>query len=152
VSSAKFAAITANLLARKGDAAPSLVAPVRPPPRPALVQRDDQPLSSEARQPNNPDKLRRIMVSMTSEELEKLDIAAIKKSTSRHDIVRGALNDYFRKLSAELPHPCACMEGDPAVRARHAESEARAAHSSYLVCAEKRNSAILADEGRQNGA
>jgi hypothetical protein len=152
VSSAKFPAITANLLARKGDAAPSLVTPLPPPPRPALVLHGDQSVFSEPRQPDNPDKPRRIMVFMTPGELERLDIAAIKKGTNRHDIVRGALNDYFRKLSAELPHPCACMEGDPAVRARHAESEARAAHSSYLVCAEKRNSAILADEGRQNGA
>jgi hypothetical protein len=147
VSSAKFAAITANLLARKGDAAPSLVAPVRTPPRPALVQRDDQSVSSEPRQPDNPDKPRRIMVSMTPGELERLDIAAIKKGTNRHHIVRAALNDYFRKLSAEFPHPCACLESDSAVL--YAESEARAAHSPYVVCAEKLDSAILADEGRQ---
>ena len=115
MSSAKFAAITASLLTRKGDAAPSLVMPLPPPARPALVLRDDQSVSSEPRQPDNPDKPRRIMVSMTPEELERLDIAAIKKGTNRHEIVRTALNDYFRKLSAELPHPCACMEADSAV-------------------------------------
>jgi Ribbon-helix-helix protein, copG family len=147
VSSAKFAAITASLLARKGDAAPSLVTPLTPPPRPALVPRHDQPVSSEPRQPDDPDKLRRIMVSMTSEELERLDIAAIKKGTNRHHIVRAALNDYFRKLSAEFPHPCACLESDSAVP--HAGSEAKAAHPSYLVRAEKLDSAILADESRR---
>jgi hypothetical protein len=121
VNSAKFAAITASLLARKGDAAPSVIAPVAAPPRPTLVARDDQPLSSEPRQPDKADKLRRIVVSITQEELERLRIAAIKKGANRHDIVRGALNDYFRKLSAEFPYPCACMEGRPALPARHAD-------------------------------
>lgn len=120
MSSAKFAAITASLLACKGDAAPSLVTPLTPPPRPALVPRHDQPVSSEPLQSDNANKLRRIMVCMTPGELERLDIAAIKKGTNRHDIVRSALNDYFRKLSAEFPQPCACMEGS-AVLARHTE-------------------------------
>jgi hypothetical protein len=118
VTSAKFAAITASLLARKGDAAPSVVVPVMAPPRPALVPRDDRPappelppFPSEPRQPDNAGKLRRIRVSITQEELARLGIAAIKKGTSRHDIVRGALDDYFRRLSAEFPQPCACMEG-----------------------------------------
>ena len=121
MSSAKFAAITACLLARKGDATPSVIAAVTAPPRPALVPRDDKPVPSEPRQPDNTDKLRRIVVSITQEDLERLSIAAIKKDTSRHDIVRSALNDYFRKLSAEFPHPCACMEGGPAVPARHGD-------------------------------
>ncbi len=117
MSSAKFAAISASLLARKGDAAPSVVVPVMAPPRPALVPRDDRPapaelppFPSESRQPDNADKLRRIVFSITHEDLERLSIVAIKKGATRHDIVRGALHDYFRKLSAEFPHRCACME------------------------------------------
>ena len=121
MSSTKFAAITASLLARKGDAAPSIVAPAAPPPpppRPALVPRDNHSFASEPRQTDDSEKLRRVMVCITPEELERLDIAAIKKGTKRHEIVRSALDDYFRKLSAELPHPCACMEGNPDVPAR----------------------------------
>jgi hypothetical protein len=114
VSSAKFAAITASLLARKGDAAPSVIT-VPAPPRPALVPRHDQPLPSQPQQGDSAGKLRRVMVSVTPEELERLNIAAIKKGTTRHAIIRGALNEYFRKLAAELPHPCACMEDGPAV-------------------------------------
>jgi len=117
VSSAKFEALSASLLARKGDAAPSFVVPVMAPPRPALVPRDDRPappklppFPSEPRQPDNADKLRRIVFCITHEDLERLCIVAIKKGATRHDIVRGALHDYFRKLSAEFPHPCACME------------------------------------------
>ena len=150
MSSAKFAAITASLLARKGDVAPSVVAPVTAPPRPTLVPRDDQSFPSEPRQPDN-EKLRRIVVSITQEELERLSIAAIKKGTNRHDIVRAALNDYFRKLSAEFPHPCACMEGGPTVSARHAESKVMAAHPPYPVCAENLDSAILADDDAETG-
>ena len=115
MSSAKFAAMTASLLARKGDSAPSVVLPVMAQPRPALVPRDDRPAPPELPpfvfEPHNADKLRRIMVSITQEELERLGIAAIKKGINRHDVVRGALDDYFRKLSAEFPQPCACMEG-----------------------------------------
>lgn len=113
MSSMKFATITASLLARKGHAAPSVVVPVTASPRPALVPRDEQSFTSEPQHLENVEKPRRIMISITPEELERLDIAAIKKGTSRHHIVRGALNEYFRKLSAELPRPCACMEGGP---------------------------------------
>ena len=149
MSSVKFAAITASLLARKGDAAPSVVVPVTAPPRPALVQRDHRPLRPEPRQPDDAEKLRRIVISITRQELERLDIAAIKKGANRHEIVRSALNDYFRKLSAEFPH-CACIEGSPAVPAPHAESEVRAAQPSYPVHAEGLESAILAMETAEN--
>lgn len=67
MSSAKFAAITASLLARKGDAAPSVVVPVTASPRPALVPRDHQPFRPEPRQPDDAEKLRRIVVSITRE-------------------------------------------------------------------------------------
>jgi hypothetical protein len=143
VNSAKFAAVTASLLARKGDAVPSVVVPVRAPPRPALAPRNDQ-LASLPRQPDNPEKLRRIMVPITQEELERLCIAAIKKGTKRHDIVREALIDYFRKFSAELPYPCACMEGGPVVAAPHAQSKPGPAGASYPACAENLDSEIPA--------
>ena len=112
MSSTRFAAITASLLARKGDAAPSIVAPAVPPPRPALVPRGNQAFAPELPQTDDTEKLRRVMVRITPEELERLDIAAIKKGTKRHDIVRSALDDYFRKLSASFPHSCACLEGN----------------------------------------
>jgi len=114
MSSTKFAAMTADLLARKGDAAPSVVMPVMTAPRPTLVPHAEKltmPEPPPFPQNEHSERPRRIMVSITQDELEKLGIAAIKKGTSRHDIVRGALDEYFRKLAAELPRPCACMEG-----------------------------------------
>lgn len=147
MSSAKFAAITASLLTRKGDAAPSVVVPVKP-PRPALVPRDDRSITSAPRQPDNPEKLRRIMVPITPEELERLCIAAIKKGAKRQDIVREALGDYFRKLSAELPYPCACMEGGPA--APHTQAKAYPAQPSYPASAEKLDPEMLAIKSAEN--
>lgn len=148
MSSAKFASITASLLARKGDASPSVIVPTAAPSRPTWVPRDDQDFRSERRQPDNAEKLRRFMVSMTREELERLDIAAIKRGATRHDIVRSALSDYFRKLSAELPYPCACMEGGPAVAAR--QPDMMAAHPSYPMPVEDLDSAILAMQAAEN--
>lgn len=150
MSSVKFAAITASLLARKGDAAPSVVVPVRAPQRAASVPRNDQLFASLPRQPNNPEKLRRIMVPVTQEELERLCIAAIKKGAKRQDIVREALTDYFRKLSGELPYPCACMEGGPVATAPHAESKPGPAGASYPACAGNLDSQIPATQTAEN--
>jgi len=72
-----------------------------------------QPLSSRPRQPDNADKLRRILVSITQEQRQRLGIAAIKKQISRNEIVREALSDYVRKLSAEFRPRCACMQAGP---------------------------------------
>jgi len=126
----------------------SVVVPVTPVPRPALVPRDERPIHSEPRQPENGEKLRRIVVSVTQDELERLSIAAIKKGANRHDIVRAALNNYFCKLSAEFPQPCSCMEGGPAVLARHADN-GRADHHSYPACAEDLASASGDDDDRR---
>lgn len=123
MSSPKFAIMTADLLARKGGAAPSLFTPVHAAvttqsdaastpftpapwePVKAATQAGPAPLPAA----DDADKPRRIMVMITHDELERLGIAAIKKGVSRHDIVRGALDSYFRKLAAELPQTCSCM-------------------------------------------
>jgi len=117
VSAAKFEALSAGLLARKGDAAPSVVAPVLAPIRRTLAPSEDRPLrteppaiSAEPPRPADPDRPRRILVSITPEDLEKLCIVAIKKGATRQDIVQSALHDYLRKLSVEPGQSCACLE------------------------------------------
>lgn len=119
MSSPKFAAMTAELLTRKGNAAPSLFTPSA---HAVLSMQKDvalpsftvaHPIAPAEPAPllaaDNADRPRRIMVMITHDELERLGIAAIKKGVSRHDIVRGALDSYFRKLAAELPQACSCM-------------------------------------------
>jgi len=136
VTSAKFASMTASLLARKGDAAPSLAMlpvrpsafangkpPVAPPmprqleetarPAPAILPEADLHQPTAAPHDDCPEKLRRIMVIVTADEFEKLGIAAVKKEKSRHEIVRSALDAYFRQLAAELPRKCLCMADGP---------------------------------------
>ena len=134
MSSAKFASMTASLLARKGDAAPSLaMLPVRPsafangrPPPPTSRHADGIARAAPATRPENekdhpsapshndePEKLRRIMVIVTADEFEKLGIAAVKKDKSRHEIVRAALDAYFQQLAADLPRKCLCMAEGP---------------------------------------
>lgn len=141
MGSAKFAAITSDLLARKGDAAPSVATmPARPSiyveaasPRPVLAcaaanapagdpadnipqpqtagpQKDAKRKSEAGKDPQRP---RRVMISLTADEFEKLGIAAIKKNTTRHQIARAALDAYFLQLAAELPRACNCMAEGP---------------------------------------
>lgn len=135
--------MTASLLARKGDAAPSLetlpsrpsvfdetksavpqaaditapriqmrpqharpAAPVRPAPPPS-------PMPSKKTPDEHEDKPRRIMITMSAEDYERLSIAAIKKDASRHAVVHLALENYFHQLAAELPRRCACMTNGP---------------------------------------
>lgn len=130
MSSAKFASITSSLLARKGDATPSLATlPVRPsafgdipppfpPPPPPFKKECSEPPQEPVAQPASAtmpprgapaDRPRRIVITLTAEEFEKLGIAAIKKDKTRHQIVRGALDAYFRQLASELPRACNCM-------------------------------------------
>lgn len=131
MSSAKFTAMTSSLLARKGDAAPSITAlpPRMPfigfkdafahraqpslPPRPDLRMDEMRETSAPCCEPDDSAKPRRIMVTVTDRELEKLAIAAIKKGLTRHEIVRAALDAYFHRLAAELPRKCTCMTDGP---------------------------------------
>jgi hypothetical protein len=132
VSYAKFAPITAGLLARKGEAAPSFGAkrPVawtsdlpalREPMRdiPASFAADTEFHHTEKTSPESTtpftktlsvvEKPRRVVVSLSPCEFERLGIAAIKKGLSRHDLVRDTVNAYLAQLAVEL-NRCACLD------------------------------------------
>jgi len=137
VSYSKFAPITESLLSRKGEAAPSLGAkrvfgwgaelkpardhirnPVREPiperiPEPAPVVQT-QIIHPEIHQPAAKpsslfEKPRRVVVSFSACEFERLGIAAVKKGLSRHDLVRDTMNEYMKRLAKELNFGCACL-------------------------------------------
>ena len=133
MSYAKFAPITASLLARKGEAAPSfgtkrpvawtselpaLREPVRDIP-PSFVTGtefahvESAPVQHDVAAPKSvsaPEKPRRVVVSMSPCEFERLGIAAVKKGVSRHDLVRDTVNAYLAQLASELNHSCACLQ------------------------------------------
>jgi hypothetical protein len=174
MSTGKFAAMTANLLARKGDAQPSTM-PEHPPasrgfnwtglvtppvhrhfervdsvfkvPPPdgraaeggAFVRSGEDQLSSrdlrydtaapdprvepvgeaaaeapaearpsiKAREPAVIEKPRRLFVNLTPEDYERLGIVAVKRDSTRHQLLRDALDAFIEKSSIEID--CACV-------------------------------------------
>ncbi len=110
MSSSNFAPITSDLLARKGDAAPSgmMSKPAlfwtreAPPPPPVVAPRPG------AMPPEPPVKPHKMMVVLTPCEYEKLGIAAVKKGVTRHQIVRTALDLHLDRLKREYGG-CGCM-------------------------------------------
>ena len=116
MSQIRFTPITSNLLARKGDAAPSAVAG-----KPSLVRANGGALllaSGErsgrvVEPPAPPDaaKPHRMMVTLSASAFEKLGIAAVKKGVTRHQMVRTALDLYLDQLKREFGS-CTCMTLD----------------------------------------
>jgi hypothetical protein len=111
VSQIRFTPITSNLLARKGDAAPSAVAG-----KPSLVQANGRAAAGEQSKrtlepPPDGAKSHRMMVTLSASEFEKLGIAAVKKGVTRHQVVRTALDLYLEQLRREFGN-CTCMTLD----------------------------------------
>ncbi|HEX3675048.1 MAG TPA: hypothetical protein VHU87_12305 [Rhizomicrobium sp.] len=113
MSQPRFAPITADLLARKGAAVPSAVkqplawlyeAPPPPMPPPQHVEPPPQHFALEPGE-----KPHRIMVALSAREYETLGIAAAKKSTTRHQIARAAMDAYFGQLAQEFHDRCRCV-------------------------------------------
>ncbi|HEV2560942.1 MAG TPA: hypothetical protein VGT78_02265 [Rhizomicrobium sp.] len=129
--------MTADLLARKGDAMPSTILPAKQPvmwarhdtqppqqtaqpasiSRPVAEQRflyaqtkSPEP-ATDVRQPapHDHDKPRRLFVALSHGEHERLAIAAAKKDMTQHQIVHHALEAYFEKLALETG--CRCIAG-----------------------------------------
>ena len=124
----KFAPMTPALLARKGEALPSLIGP-KPrwdapqpldipergvPPGFERLQRAPFHLAErrhEERHAHAPDGSRKLFLRLSPDEYEKLGIAAVKKGLSRNDIVRDAVNSYIAELIREYQNSCGCISG-----------------------------------------
>ena len=122
MSHAKFAAVTASLLARKGEAAPwedpwrkpplrrAEVAPVPvdapPPPPPPPVFRP-----ALAAPPPPPDlaKMHKYALHMTAGDYEKLGLIAVKHGSSRQQLMQQALADFLAVQAREYGGACACL-------------------------------------------
>jgi len=125
VSQAKFSAITSSLLARKGDAVPSAVAP-----KPSLFwwranghPPDTEPKNARTKKaakpprPPEPGRPHKMVVVLSAAEYEKLGIAAVKKGVTRHQVVRSALDLHLERLKCEYAG-CSCMAtGGPCTQA-----------------------------------
>ena len=135
MSRPKFAPMTSALLARKGEALPSLITsrtrswdPGHPgedvpafmteravPPGLERLHRAGFHVAdsrrSEERHPQAPDGSRKLFLRLSPAEYEKLGIAAVKKGLSRNDIVRDAVNSYIAELVREYQNSCGCISG-----------------------------------------
>ncbi|HSM95384.1 MAG TPA: CopG family transcriptional regulator [Rhizomicrobium sp.] len=121
MSQARFAPITASLLARKGNAMPSSMMPaaIMPPFVPAAIERFappprtsmhvEQELDHEV--PHDPTRPKKLFIALSHREHERLAIAAVKTGLNRHQLVRDALEAYFEQLSRDMQEGCACMSG-----------------------------------------
>jgi hypothetical protein len=113
VSQTKFTPITSRLLARKGDAVPSMVAG-----KPSLISRlaerkasaASKVTANDSAQSGPPAKPHKMTVMLSAGEYEKLGIAAVKKGVTRHQLVRTALDLHLEQLRQEYSS-CSCMGG-----------------------------------------
>ena len=111
MSQPRFTPITSSLLTRKGDAVPSAVAP-----KPSLYWRKSEihsPATADQPQPDGDQpplvsKPRRLMVTLSAPEFEKLGIAAVKKGVTRHQLIRDAFELYLERLKCEFSE-CDCI-------------------------------------------
>jgi hypothetical protein len=119
--------MTASLLARKGGAVPSTIAP-RYAAAPALAEmvRPAQPAAAavvteatmvpqdnehDMHLPHDPSRPKKLFIALSHREHERLAIAAVKTGLTRHELVRDALEAYFEQLSRDMREGCACMSG-----------------------------------------
>lgn len=97
-----YASLSSGLLARKGQAAPSLE--VRSGIAPAVPPDEPHPEHSAT------ERRKRLTLTFSVEDYERLGIAAAKSECTRHDILRMAMEDYLSRLASR--HGCACMRED----------------------------------------
>ena len=102
MSSAKFASITAGLLARKGEARPWGQEAI-PTPRP---WRADFRAATPA-PPPLPLKDRACQVRMSAHDYERLGILAVKANVTRQQLLKDALSHFLETKARD--YACACL-------------------------------------------
>jgi hypothetical protein len=109
MSSAKFASITASLLARKGEATPwtpqdSMVPPLAVSP---LPWRNEFPHAVAAPPPPPLIKERACSVRMSAHDFERLGILAVKANVTRQQLLKDALAQFLAAKAGD--YPCTCL-------------------------------------------
>jgi hypothetical protein len=104
MSSAKFASITAGLLARKGEARPWAAQEAVVPP---LAWHSDIRTAPSASPPPPPVKDRSCSVRMSAHDFERLGILAVKANVTRQQLLKDALNQFL--VSKARDYACACL-------------------------------------------
>lgn len=103
MSTAKFASITAGLLARKGEAQPWAQEPGKMP----LAWRGDIRPALAAPPPPPPAKDRSCSVRMSAHDYERLGILAVKSEVTRQQLLKDALAQFLAGKAKD--YGCACL-------------------------------------------
>jgi hypothetical protein len=106
----KFAAMTASLLVRKGEAAPSTLTPLLWEDRPCVPvgkTHVGKAHVAPAPAPAAEEKPRRIVLNVNARDYERLGLVAVKRGVTRHSLAAEAMALYFEQLAEE--HACACI-------------------------------------------
>lgn len=113
MSSAKFASITAGLLARKGEGQPwaqeGTQGVAREPARMPLAWRSEPPRPAVAATPPPPPPVRdkSCAVRMSLHDYERLGILAVKTSVTRQQLLKDALAQFLAAKAQDFG--CACL-------------------------------------------
>jgi hypothetical protein len=107
MSSAKFASITASLLARKGEAQPWNPVGMAEPERLTPTWRTRLPEAAMAPPPPPPGKDKSCSVRMSAYDFERLGILAVKSDTTRQQLLKEALAQFLAAKAQDFG--CACL-------------------------------------------
>jgi hypothetical protein len=107
----RFAAITADLLARKGEARAWQIAPP-PAPRPGVTT--PPPMVAPAAPPKVPSvpAVRKCVIRMSAHDFERLGIIAVKDDTTRQHLLQRALADFLAAKEKQYRPGCRCMAAE----------------------------------------
>lgn len=115
MSSAKFASITAGLLARKGEAMPWTQSGTQENEKPAPVWRQPPPVVgprpprlAAAVPPSVPPKDKSCSIRMSAHDYERLGIVAVKTGVSRPQLLKDALAQFLAAQAKQ--HGCLCLK------------------------------------------
>jgi predicted transcriptional regulator len=120
MSNAKFASITAGLLARKGEAMPwtqgaaqeneKPIPAWRPPVVPPLAVTPRAPIPAAVQPPSTPlpPKDKSCSIRMSAHDYERLGIIAVKTGVSRPQLLKDALAQFLAGQARQ--HGCLCLK------------------------------------------
>jgi hypothetical protein len=107
MSASRFASITSDLLARKGEARP-WNEPAKTPLawRTEPAQKSPPPVEAA---PPPPHAWKKCTVRLSPEDYERLGILAVKQGTSRHHLLQDAVEQFFTGVARQYGSSCPCL-------------------------------------------
>ena len=123
MSSGRFAPITAGLLARKGEAQPwGQVGKAEAEKVSSIPWKPYTPPVVVTAPPPPPDKERACSIRMSAHDFERLGILAVKKNSTRQQLLKEALAEFLAAKAQD--YGCACLGGSQGLCGNNCGAEA----------------------------